>query len=194
MTGVAGIDERRAGEGGDVATWQTRSTGARTPADPPTRSAERPSRSGPRASPEPGQHQTRPCDPDELHSLTLRLPRVPSSVPVARHLARHLLASLGMDGPAVDDVEMAVGEAAANAVQHAWHGRAYDVAVTVEGPVCTARVVDDGPGFDPVQVTPSTTDAEGGRGLDLIRAVVDDLLIVSHPSEGTLLRLVKRLR
>lgn len=132
-------------------------------------------------------------EPDSLHRLTLRLPRDPSSVPVARHLTRHLLEALDADRAAVDDVETAVGEAAANAVQHAWRGQAYDVAVTVEGAVCTVRVIDDGPGFDPDEIAPAPPQAEGGRGLALMEAMMDELLVVSRSGEGTVVRLVKYL-
>ena len=138
-----------------------------------------------------GEGDARPAD--RLHSLTLRLPREPASVPVARHLARHLLQALGTADRVADDVETGVGEACANAVQHAWRGTAFDLAITVDGPVCTVRVIDEGPGFDPDGVAPVSVSAEGGRGLALMRAVADELDVVSRQEHGTIVRLVKRL-
>lgn len=114
-------------------------------------------------------------------------------MPVARHIARQLLVALGTDRRVIDDVETGVGEACANTVQHAWRGHAYDLAITVDGPVCSVRVIDAGPGFDPHGVPPASPSSEGGRGLALMRAVADQLQIVSHPEQGTVVRLTKRI-
>lgn len=112
---------------------------------------------------------------------------------VARHLTRHLLNALGADRWAVDDVETGLGEACANAVQHAVRSPAFDITITVEGTTCTVWVVDDGPGFDPDRVPPTPIHAEGGRGLTLMRAVMDDVALTSQPGQGTVVRLVKAL-
>lgn len=127
------------------------------------------------------------------HSLTLRLPREPPSVAVARHIVRHFLEALGTARRAIDDVETGVGEACANAVQHAWRSEAFDIAVTVEGATCTVWVVDDGPGFEPGRLRPAPPSAEGGRGLPLMRAVMDSVEVISQPGQGTVLRLTKAL-
>lgn len=156
------------------------------PASPsPLAPKHRPAPSARTASPDGGGA------PDRLHSLTLRLPREPSSVPVARHIARQLLEALGTDRRVIDDVETGVGEACANTVQHAWRGDAYDLAITVDGPVCSVRVIDEGPGFDPHGVPPASPSSEGGRGLALMWAVADQLQIVSHPEQGTVVRLTR---
>ena len=112
---------------------------------------------------------------------------------MARHITRHLLEALATARQAVDDVETGVGEACANAVQHAWRSEAFDIAITVEEATCTVWVVDDGPGFDPDRVRPATPSAEGGRGLPLMRAVMDGVMVISQPGQGTVVRLAKVL-
>lgn len=125
--------------------------------------------------------------------MTLRLPRHPPSVVIARHVARHLLEALDTARQVIEDLELGVGEACANAVQHGWRGQAYVVSITVEGATCTVWVVDDGPGFDLERLPPTHPTAESGRGLSLMRAVMDTIQVVSQPGEGTVVRLVKRL-
>ena len=127
------------------------------------------------------------------HSLTLRLPREPPSVAMARHITRHLLQALGTGRRAIDDVETGVGEACANAIQHAWRSEAFDIAITVEGPTCTVWVVDDGPGFSLDRLRPASPDAAGGRGLPLMHAVMDGVEVISRAGQGTVVRLTKVL-
>lgn len=133
-------------------------------------------------------------------TLTLRLPRDRLSVPVTRHLARYALTEVGVLEEIVDDIELALAEACANVLTHSGPGDSYDVSMTIDPDICEIRVIDIGHGFDHVTVmetadlgTPDLN-AERGRGLGLMLALVDHIELRSEPESGTLVRLVKTLK
>ena len=130
-----------------------------------------------------------------LISLSLRLPRDRVSVPVIRHLIEHALEEVGVVSETAADVELALAEACANVLEHSGPGDAYDVSITI-GPVnCEIRVTDVGRGFDFESLTArmADTDAESGRGIALMRALMDQVRFTSEPEQGTIVHLVKRL-
>lgn len=132
-------------------------------------------------------------------TLTVCLPRDALSVPVVRHLVRYALDEVGVLPAISHDVELALSEACSNVLRHAGPGDAYDVSVEVGPERCQLRIVDIGHGFDHETVgeRESTRDmlsAEQGRGLGLMRALVDEIELSSAPEQGTLVRLVKDLK
>jgi serine/threonine-protein kinase RsbW len=127
-----------------------------------------------------------------LVQMQLSLPRDASYVPVTRTVANSLLATMGVPEDASSDVQVALSEACANVVRHAG-GLDYSVALSVGPEGCEIEVFDTGPGIKPnSDVTgPANDDAEAGRGLFLMRALVDDFEFTSE-DDGTRVRLVKR--
>lgn len=129
-------------------------------------------------------------------TLSLQLPRDRLSVPVTRHLVAAAMGEVGVLRDDAAAVELAVTEACANVVDHAGPGDAYDVAITIEPSHCHIRVVDIGRGFDHANLTPpemAALDAEHGRGVALMHALVDQVRFESEPERGTVVHLVKRL-
>lgn len=125
----------------------------------------------------------------------LRLPTDSASVPVVRALCRQALTLLDADPQCVSDVALAVTEACANVVQHSSSSTEFEVQVVIDNWDCTITVTDHGPGFDLASVADldSPVLAEGGRGLELMRLLVDDLHFV--PAQGgTVVRLSKHLQ
>ena len=107
-------------------------------------------------------------------SLALRLPRERLSVPVARHVVRDAMRAVGVEATCIADVELALSEACTNALQHAGPGDEYAVRLDLEDQRCAVRVIDLGHGFDAQRRRDEAEpDAVGGRGLDLINALVD---------------------
>lgn len=129
-------------------------------------------------------------------TFSLCLPRDEASVPVIRRLCKSALDDLGVDPECVSDIELAVTEACTNVLQHA-HGPEDDYEVTVElnDTDCTIRVIDSGAGFDPAGKgrEEALAGAENGRGIHLIRALVDNVKFISRPEEGTIVHLEKAL-
>jgi serine/threonine-protein kinase RsbW len=128
-------------------------------------------------------------------TLALCLPREGPSVGIARHICRDALVSLGVRDECVADIELAVTEACTNILRHAASGsHEYEVQVEIDDRTCQIRVKDAGDNFHlaeeqvPVPVT-----AETGRGLLLMRAMVDQLDLDHEPEAGTVVTLTKEL-
>lgn len=117
-------------------------------------------------------------------------------MPVTRHLVRSTLDEIGVEGRDADAVQLAVTEACANVIDHSGHGDAYDVIVTIGLTACHIRVVDVGRGFDQQALSRSAMaaeDAEHGRGVALMQALVDQVRFESEPERGTIVHLIKGL-
>ena len=130
-------------------------------------------------------------------TLSLQLPRDRLSVPVTRHLIRAAMDEVGVVSDDADAVDLAVTEACANVIDHSGPGDAYDIAVSISPSSCHIRVVDVGRGFDHQALSLSKMaahDAEHGRGVALMHALVDQVRFESEPERGTVVHLVKRLQ
>ena len=127
--------------------------------------------------------------------LTLALPRDHLSVPLARRILKSSLDSLGIDAETVSDIELALTEACTNVLDHAGGNDDYEVSAGIDGRTCVIEVVDRGTGFDGAQhgLTEAAHEAEEGRGVQLMRALVDRLEFQSRPTSGTVVHLEKRL-
>ena len=127
--------------------------------------------------------------------LVLCLPRDDSTVPVLRHIASCALRELGVVPDVIDDVSLALTEACANVVRHSGSDDEYEVRLSIEDTSCEIRVVDTGHGFDsssfPVAMAGSAD--EQGRGLALMKALVDHVRFESRPEAGTVVHLVKEV-
>lgn len=105
--------------------------------------------------------------------LAMSLPRDRATVPLTRRILDSALTVLGITKDCREDIGLAVGEACANAVQHAEHGADYGVTVTIQEDRCVIDVVDDGVGLDAGELTEAGPEDETGRGLRIIRALAD---------------------
>ncbi|GAA3299887.1 ATP-binding protein [Dactylosporangium vinaceum] len=126
--------------------------------------------------------------------LSLSLPRDTTTVPLTRRVLDAALAVFSVTKDCRDDIGLAVGEACANAVQHADSGADYEVTVTIHEDRCIIDVVDDGVGVD-ASVVPQDVDpdAESGRGLKIIHALADMVELRRRQPRGMALRIVKLL-
>ena len=125
----------------------------------------------------------------------LCLPRDSSTLPVVRHIAAAALRELGVDTEAINDVSLALTEAAANVVKHSGADDKYEVHLVIENNTCAIRVIDGGRGFDSesLGVSMASPSEEQGRGMALMAALVDSVHFESRPEEGTIVHLVKDL-
>lgn len=129
-------------------------------------------------------------------SFSLQLPTEARSVPVVRGLCRDNLLKLEVERRCVDDIALAVTEACANVVAHAEADlEMYEVSVQVDPEWCHIRVTDTGRGFDVAAVPPPVQGGydESGRGIALMRSLVDKIDFESRPETGTVAHLQKRL-
>jgi serine/threonine-protein kinase RsbW len=128
--------------------------------------------------------------------LTLALPRDQMSVPVARRLLRRSLDTLGMDRDTVGDIEVALTEACTNVLDHARGEDDYTVSAGIDGDTCVIEVVDRASHFDGSErgLLDAEPSAEDGRGIQLMRALMDRLEFQNRPTSGTVVHLEKHVR
>ena len=128
-------------------------------------------------------------------SLALTLPRDEQTVPVARHIVRNAMEQVGVEPDCVYDFELALSEACTNVLHHAGPGDQYVVRLDLEDRIGRIRVVDVGRGFDSarLQAGDPLPEAERGRGLGLMHALVDRVQLTSRPEAGTIVTLEKTL-
>ncbi len=128
--------------------------------------------------------------------LTLALPRDEYSVPVVRRMLRSSLDVLGVERDVVADIELALTEACTNVLDHAGESDDYEVSAGIDGDMCVLEVIDRGFGFDGSLIghAPAEDSAEEGRGIQLMRALVDHVRFESKPQDGTVVHLEKRLK
>lgn len=127
--------------------------------------------------------------------VALSLPRDAATVAVARALAADALRRLGVTGECIDDIRLALSEAVTNVLDHATTEDDYEVRLTVRDGVCSVIVVDCGKGFDAASLVTAMPDPSSprGRGVAIMRAVLDNVRFEPHPEKGTVAYLTKRL-
>lgn len=129
-------------------------------------------------------------------NLSLCLPTDEASVPIVRHICSYALGEVGVAQSCRSDISLALTEACTNVLDHVNDGGdAYEVHIGIDDERCVIRVKDSGAGFDADAVGGARVDltAESGRGLELIRALVDRVRFTSVSEAGTIVHLEKQL-
>ncbi len=129
---------------------------------------------------------------DSQEPLQLDLVADPAALPGVRRRLSSWLAALGMGETDRVGVMVAVGEACANAAEHAYRGRepgpmSVTARVDVDG-VLTVTVRDEG-----TWRPPNRDPGDRGRGLLIMRQLVDGVVLEEEP-KGTTVTLRLRLR
>jgi serine/threonine-protein kinase RsbW len=121
------------------------------------------------------------------------LPAAPEGVPRARAIVRELASELRLDGATTWELMLATTEAFANAVEH---GRPCDprgilLRVELRDERVGVEIRDCG-GIFPCPQRSSKGHGEGGRGMPIIAAIMDQLEVVPDPGR-TRVRFAKSL-
>ena len=136
--------------------------------------------------------------PSMRFHLSLAMPSHPRFLSVVRATVDGLSAVCGLTEEEVTGVTLAVDEALANVIRHAYKN-SYDETIEFE---CVANdeqmeftLLDNGESPDPARLCAESPDelALSGRGTHLIRAIMDEVSYTTV-SEGNQLKLVKHLR
>ncbi len=130
--------------------------------------------------------------------LQLELPADARLLPPTRKAVSGYLEDVGAEPEATADVVLALDEACANVIHHAFPtgSGSFRLRAEIGDHAVTVQVEDDGVGFDPFEATahePSLEDTSG-RGLQMIRKLMTTVQLES-PTEtgGTRLRMKKLL-
>jgi anti-sigma regulatory factor (Ser/Thr protein kinase) len=137
--------------------------------------------------------------PSDSIPFALTLPSDLRLLALARVFIETACASLNFDICFVESVQLAVHEALQNIIRHAYDGRADAVleiqVVPLEGGL-EIRLLDEGKPFD-VSAVPYLEPGElriGGRGVFLMRRLVDEMASEPRLPKGNVLRLIKRYK
>jgi serine/threonine-protein kinase RsbW len=135
---------------------------------------------------------------DEL--VTLEIPAKAEYVVLGRLALAGLLRERGFTADAVADLKLALSEACSNSIRHAYSGDTGQVMLSfdVSDDRVIMRICDQGAGFheddadcpDCAAIGAATL-AEGGMGISIIRAVVDEFDLADGDDGGTVLTLTK---
>jgi serine/threonine-protein kinase RsbW len=126
-------------------------------------------------------------------TVRFELPRDAVTIPILRRLCGRALSVVGAEDGVVEDVELALTEACANVLKHAKTGEVYEVVVGFDEKLAFLDVIDHGAGFDPQEIVDSGPEDESGRGLQLMRELMDSVRFDSASGSGTRVHLEKRL-
>jgi anti-sigma regulatory factor (Ser/Thr protein kinase) len=126
-----------------------------------------------------------PVRPDER--LEMRLPASPGSLSTMRRGLQAWLRHAGVSAPTVYDVMVAVGEAAANAIEHAYGptDAEFSLEAELDGGELVVAVRDTGSWR-----TPRGT--HRGRGLAMMKDLMDDVQVESD-AHGTVVTMRRRV-
>jgi anti-sigma regulatory factor (Ser/Thr protein kinase) len=136
-------------------------------------------------------------------TFTLHVPSSTENLAMIRDFVGNIGSKAGMDEREVARIALAVDEAVANVIEHAYGSddtREVTIRAVLDDEAVTFEIVDTGKGFDPSQVPAKDLEQlvkerrSGGLGLRLIRTVMDDVQYQIVPGEKNELRMVKRLR
>jgi serine/threonine-protein kinase RsbW len=133
--------------------------------------------------------------------FSLALPREALSIPVIRRVLGDALDDLGVSEDCIADILVATCEACTNVVKHARTAARYEILASVDDSMCVLKIVDRGPSgwqgpppSQPEADEPETDlEAESGRGIKIMKALVDDVSFDTAPERGTVVYLQKRL-
>jgi anti-sigma regulatory factor (Ser/Thr protein kinase) len=121
--------------------------------------------------------------------LRVIFPSTPRYATKARRAVVAYLVSLGVAESDLADLEQAVGEAIANAVEHGFReGSYFEIRAQVDDGNLRIEIEDDGPGFEPQNM--SEPRSVRGFGITVMQSLVGR---VTFSKRGRLIRLEKRL-
>lgn len=131
--------------------------------------------------------------------LKFSIPGKPEYVGTVRLAISSLANSAGFDIEAVEDIKVAVSEACTNVVCHGRSNReeCYEVACEVGDGRIIISIVDRAGGYDMAKYKRPVMDCacpkEGGLGIFIIKALMDEVDIISELGTGTSIKMVKYL-
>lgn len=118
------------------------------------------------------------------------------SLRIARMLVAAMASSIAFPVDVIDDIKLAVSEAVTNCVLHASSSQRFELKCFASDREIRIVVRDQGPGYVPDSVEDQPQRSEtlpNGRGLSIIRALMDQVVMRNDAAGGTELTMHKRL-
>jgi len=126
--------------------------------------------------------------------ISLSLPRERGSVSAVRRIVAGAMAEVGVERSCAADVELALTEGCANVVRHATSTDRYRVTFQLDRDAARVVIADRGKGFElNGKQRMAAAMAEGGRGLALMRMLMDEADFRVEEGRGTEVSLTKHI-
>lgn len=123
--------------------------------------------------------------------FTLNIPSRTDNLEIIRDFIIGIAKKFGFDDDGISEIELAVDEACANVIKHAYNydeNKKIDITVETNSSKLTITISDQGIGFDPGKLeSPELRiqkHARGGLGIALIKKVMDEVSFDLHPGSN----------
>lgn len=123
--------------------------------------------------------------------FTLKIPSRTDNLEIIRDFIIGIAKKFGFDDDGISEIELAVDEACANVIKHAYNydeDKKIDITVETNLSKLTITISDQGRGFDPANLeSPEQRlqkHARGGLGIALIKKVMDEVSFELHPGNN----------
>jgi len=130
--------------------------------------------------------------------FNLLIPSRTDNLGVIREFISGIAKKFGFTPESISEIELAVDEACANVIKHAYQydaSKKIDITVETNSAKLTIIISDRGHGFDPDRIERPEDrlkkHARGGLGIALIRKVMDEVTFDIHPGNRNEVRMVK---
>ncbi len=130
-----------------------------------------------------------------LLDVAVCLPHEAETVGLIRGVVKSALHSFGVTEDCIDDVCLALSEACTNVIDHAVLGDEYEVRVQIDERNCNLSVRNTGYGVDAAELRGVMPDPSSprGRGVAIMRTLMDEVDFNSGDETGSIVHLVKAL-
>ena len=137
------------------------------------------------------------------NTFTLDVPSTTENLALIREFVNRVGAQAGLSETEVSQLELAVDEACANVIEHAYGDdktKQVMVRAIFDEDTLRIHVIDTGKGFDPTQVPEQELKdliakrRTGGLGMRLIKTLMDEVHYDIEPGQRNELRMVKKLK
>lgn len=141
--------------------------------------------------------------PSFERTFSMNVPSSTENLALIRDFVSGIGAQVGFDENEAARLALAVDEACANVMEHAYQleeTHEVTVRVVVDADEIKFEIIDTGRGFDPGQTDEMRVEElikqrkSGGLGLRLIRTIMDDVQYRIVPGEKNELRMIKKLK
>lgn len=133
----------------------------------------------------------------------LQVPSSTANLALIREFVSSIGAQAGFDAKDIAKLELAVDEACANVIEHAYsHDNTQEVIIraTFDDETLQIDVEDTGRGFDPSKIQPAELEQlvaerkSGGLGMRLMKTLMDEVRYEIQPGQKNELHMMKRIR
>jgi anti-sigma regulatory factor (Ser/Thr protein kinase) len=137
------------------------------------------------------------------NTFTLDVPSTTQNLALIREFVSRVAEQAGLNETEVGQLELAVDEACANVIEHAYGDdktKQVMVRAVFDDDTLRIHVIDTGKGFDPTQIPEQELKdliakrRTGGLGMRLIKTLMDEVHYDIEPGQRNELRMVKKLR